>query len=265
MSIGGAQAIVAKGDAADHGIGQEAGPANDAEPVRDAVGDIEINQGNAGNAIGVPVQAKLHGGAPAIAGIVAATADDIALPDGGGAVEDIGAHRERGAEEQAAAVGDVEELAILDAIAGGAVDGAAVGEEGRLAGAMGDEIAAGGEVGGSVGGGPDGKTVVAGAARGAIGYDGALHANTQIDAVGQSVAKPAAVHHEAGGIDDPRAGLGVFHPDAGDGGIGAVVTAQAIVGFGVIAVIQFSHDGEVGQMDVAAMAVEGHPAREVGV
>ncbi len=121
---------------------------------------------------------------------------------------------------------------------------------------MADEIEAGRKFLRRVRRRPDGETIVARAARGAILDDRMAHADAEIDAVGDGVPEAAAVHDKIAGIQDPHPGLGVFAPDARDGGIHAKSSADAVVVFAVIPIIQFADDGEVRQMDVAAMTDE---------
>src|SRR5665213_3978666 len=86
-------------------------------------------------------------------------------------------------------------------------------------------------------GGPHRKTIVAGAARGAIFDDGISHADAEIDAIGERVAKAATVHDEIAGIHQPQAGLGVFNPKTRDAGTRAEKTGDAVVLFAIVAIV----------------------------
>ena len=106
---------------------------------------------------------------------------------------------------------------------------------------------------------PEGETIIARVARGAILDDRVAHADAEVYPVSDGVAEAAALHDEVAGVVDPHAGLGVFTPDARDGGIHAKSSADAVVVFAVIPVIQIADDGEVRKMDVAASTIESDP------
>ena len=96
--------------------------------------------------------------------------DKFAISDDGGPTEivvnfvTIVGGRKSAADQDAAAVGDVLEQAVFDDVARATVNGSAVGEEGRLCGAVGDDVLSGWVSLRFISGRPDGKTIVAGAA-----------------------------------------------------------------------------------------------------
>src|SRR6185295_14348772 len=104
-------------------------------------------------------------------------------------------HGKSRAEENAAAVRKVLEQAILDAVARAAVNSSTISQKWDLPGAMSENIEAR-RVSLRPARRPDGKTIVACPARGAVRDDRAAYAAIQIDPVRQGVAKPAAIHDE---------------------------------------------------------------------
>ena len=79
---------------------------------------------------------------------------------------------------------------------------------------MADDVLAGRERLNHVRGRPDGKTIIARAAGGAVLDERIAHADAKVDAIGHRIAHTAAFDYEVAGIVDPHAGFRVFNPDA---------------------------------------------------
>lgn len=194
---------------------------NNTQAIGDAVLDVQITKVNAGN---IPaIQTKLQGRPPGPPGIEAAAADEVAALHHGGAAKvvinaPVRVRRREGCAEQDGTTGrNVRDQAILDPVALPAVDGGTVCEEWHLGSAIANEVETRLVILLRVRRGPDGETIITGAARGAIADGRVVHAHTEVHAVGNGVAKAASFNQKVAGVVDPNAGLGVLNPEARDG------------------------------------------------
>ena len=271
MPSGSAQAHAGNRDVLQHRIRQRPlalGPAgrDDRDAIRNTVTDLHLADLQAREA--AAVQADLEGGPPRPRVVVAAAPDEPAVLHDGRPAEvvvdpalRVGGLKGR-ADQDATSRGDVGEKAVLDPIVRATIERTAIGEKGQLSGRVPDHIVPRQGRLLSVplvrSCGPHRITIVAGPARRAVLHDRMIRADAEIDAVGEQVAKPAAVDHEVAPVVNPHAGLRMLHPDAGHRGVLRPGHDHAVVGFVVVPVVQPAHDREVRDAPAGPGQLEAH-------
>jgi len=112
------------------------------------------------------------------------------------------------ANQDAATVGSVDEPAILNPVTDSAINPAGVGEPGRTARvAVREDVVAGLIRRRAIRGRPDGKGIIARAARSAIAHNATLHAHVDVDPIRDCIAEPAIGDEHTQGIGKPGTGF----------------------------------------------------------
>jgi len=126
----------------------------------------------------------------------------------------------------------------------------------RLGGAVGKDIVTRLKSRRTVRGRPDGERIITGVSSRAIGHDGIVHTDVNIDAVGNGVAEPAVRDDHAAGIGQPCSRFGMFHPDAGNARVCAEDFAEAVIGLGIVPEGKLAQNGKIAEVEVSPRAIK---------